>query len=102
MVTSRNNTSNPARIPALGLRTLALVFLSILLMFLDNRDNHLNTFRNLVSSGVYPLRLLVDSPSRLWDWIDTTTQSRNEIQLENSRLRTEQLLTRARLREFSS
>ena len=64
MVASKANNSNPARIPALGLRTLALLFLSIALMYLDNRDNHLDAVRDAVGVAVYPLRLAVDAPAR--------------------------------------
>ena len=34
-----------AKTPALGLRALALVLLSVLLMFLDQRDGHLDAVR---------------------------------------------------------
>lgn len=102
MVASRNNTSNPARLPALGLRTLVLMFLSILLMFLDNRDNHLDAVRNAIGTAVYPLRVIVDAPFRLWTWASEGSQSRNDLQLENARLKAEQLLTRARLQRLNS
>lgn len=102
MIASRYNTSNPARIPALGLRTLALMFLGILLMFLDNRDNHLDAVRDAIGAAVYPLRIIVDAPSRLWVWTSESTQSRDDLQLENTRLKAEQILTRARLQRLNS
>lgn len=102
MVASRDKPSNPARIPALGLRTLALIFLGIVLMFLDNRENHLNAVRNAIGAAVYPLRVVVDAPARLWDWTSETTQSRDDLQLENARMKAEQLLTRARLQRLNS
>ena len=46
MVAARGNSAKPARIPALGLRAFALLLLSVLLMFLDQRDNHLDAVRN--------------------------------------------------------
>ena len=98
----RDSPSNTARTPALGLRTLALVFFSILLMFLDNRENHLDTVRSAIGAAVYPLRVIVDAPARLWDWTSETTESRDDLLLENARLRAEQLLTRARLQRMNS
>lgn len=102
MISSRENNSNPARIPALGARVFALVFVSILLMYLDNRDNHLDTVRKGVGTAVYPLRVIVDAPVRFWNWIGDSTTSRNDLELELSRLQAERLLTNARLQRFSA
>ena len=63
MVASRRNNTNPARIPAPGLRFLALVFISIMLMYLDQRENHLDGIRRGIGVAVYPLRLVVDAPA---------------------------------------
>lgn len=102
MVASRGNNSNPARIPALGLRTLVLIFISMGFMYLDNRDNHLDRVRDAIGVAVYPLRVVVDAPARLWVWMDESSVSRNELQLENSRLKAEQLHTRAKLLRLSA
>jgi rod shape-determining protein MreC len=102
MVASRGSSSNPGRIPALGLRVLALIFVSIMLMYFDNRDNHLDAVRTSIGAAVYPLRVIVDAPVRLWRWIDDSTESRNTMELELARLRAERLLTNARLQKFSS
>jgi rod shape-determining protein MreC len=48
------------------------------------------------------LRVIVDAPVSLWRWIDDTTSSRNELQLENSRLNAERLLTQARLQRYAA
>lgn len=102
MVASRSNSSSHARVPALGLRTLALLFLCITLMFLDQRDNHLDAARNAISAAVYPLRVVVDAPVRLWHWAGETTQSRGDLRVENDRLRAENLLTQARLQRLNA
>lgn len=102
MVASRGNNTNPARIPALGLRLLALVFVSILLMYLDHRENHLDGIRKGVGAAVYPLRLAVDAPVRLWGWLGKSTTSRNDLELELGRLRAERLLTNARLQRLTA
>ena len=88
--------------PALGLRFLLLAGLSILLLVIDHRDNHLDTVRKAIGATVYPLRVLVDAPVSAWRWVNDTTASRNDLRLENSRLNAERLLTQARLQRYSA
>ncbi len=102
MVASRAYSSNPGKIPALGIRVLVFAFLSIILMVVDHREDHLNTVRKAIGTAVYPLRVLVDAPLRLWEWAGDATATRNELQLENSRLRAERLLTNARLQRLTA
>jgi len=91
-----------AKTPALGLRALALILLSILLMYLDHRDNHLDTVRRAIDTAVYPLKIVVDSPFRLWEWLGDNAASRNELQLENSRLRIEALVSKGQVQELAA
>ena len=88
--------------PALGLRLLLLAGLSILIQYIDHRDNHLDAVRKAIGATVYPLRVLVDAPVSAWRWLGETTASRNQLQLENSRLNVERLLTQARLQRYSA
>jgi rod shape-determining protein MreC len=102
MVASRENNSNPARIPALGLRIIVLILASILVMYFDHRENHLDGMRRTISTAVYPLRLAVDAPVRFWGWLNTSTTSRAELELELGRLKAERLLTNARLQRLTA
>lgn len=102
MVASRGHSSNPARIPALGIRVIALMIISILLMYFDHRQNHLDTARNAIGVAVYPLQLIVDAPVRFWAWLGESTTSRNDLQLEVGRLKAERLLTNARLQRLTA
>lgn len=88
--------------PALGLRFLLLTGLSLLLLVLDHRDNHLDAVRKAVGAAVHPLRVIVDAPVSAWRWVIDTTASNNELQLENARLNAERLLTQARLQRYLS
>lgn len=97
MVASRDNSSNPGRIPALGFRVLTLFLFSLLLMYVDHRNNHLDTVRKTIGAALYPLRVIVDAPVRLWGWMGDATTSRNELEIELGRLKAERLLTNARL-----
>ena len=102
MVASRGNNSNPARIPALGIRVIVLMLISILLMYFDHRQNHLDTVRKAIGVAVYPLQLVVDAPVRFWEWLGESTTSRNDLQLELGRLKAERLLTNARLQRLTA
>jgi rod shape-determining protein MreC len=102
MVTSRGNSSNPARIPALGARVIIFVVISILLMYFDHRENHLDAVRKGVGAAMYPVRVVVDAPLRLWQWFGAATTTRGELQSEVSRLRSERLLTSVRLQRLTS
>jgi rod shape-determining protein MreC len=88
--------------PALGLRFLLLAGLSILLLVIDNRENYLEGVRKAIGASVHPLRAVVDAPISTWRWIVDTTTSRNALQLENSRLKAERLLTQARLQKYAA
>ena len=88
--------------PALGLRLLLLAGLSILLQYIDNRDDYLDTVRKAIGATVYPLRIIVDAPVSMWNWLGETSASRNELQLENSRMNAERLLTQARLQRYAA
>ena len=88
--------------PALGFRFLLLAVLSILLLVIDNRENHLDAVRKAIGAAVYPLRIIVDAPVSAWRWIDETTDNRNQLQLDNSRLKTERLLTQAKLQRYAA
>jgi rod shape-determining protein MreC len=102
MVTNRADTSNLARIPALGIRLIVLLVVSIILMVLDHRQNHLGAVRQAIGAAVYPLQVIVDAPFRLWDWIREGTTERNQLQLEVGRLQAERLLTNVRLQRMTA
>ena len=102
MITTRSSNTHLARIPALGVRLLALMALSLLLMMLDHRQHHLDAVRRGIGAAVYPILVIVDSPFRLWAWLAESTADRNELQLEVGRLQAERLLTRARLQQLTA
>jgi rod shape-determining protein MreC len=102
MVVSRGNNSNPARIPALGIRVLVLIFVSIVLMYLDHRENHLDAVRKGIGVAVYPIQLIVDAPVRFWAWLGESATSRTSLQRDVARLNAERLLTNARLQRLTS
>lgn len=78
------------------------MLVSILLMYFDHRQNHLDTARRAIGVAVYPLQLIVDAPVRFWEWLGESTTSRNDLQLEVGRLKAERLLTNARLQRLTA
>ena len=102
MIASRGNDSNPARIPALGARVIIFIVISILLMYFDHRENHLDAVRKGVGVAMYPVRVVVDAPVRLWHWFGAATTTRSELQTEVSRLSSERLLTNVRLQRLTA
>jgi len=86
----------------LGLRFSLLAGLSILLLVVDHRDNHLDTVRKAIGATVYPLRVVVDAAVSTWRGIRETTTRRSDLQSENDRLNIERLLTHARLQQFAA
>jgi rod shape-determining protein MreC len=102
MVTYRSDNTNPARIPALGIRLLICVALSVSLMVTDHRQNHLDTVRKYVGVAVIPLQLIVDAPFRLWGWLSESTADRGDLQRDLSRLEAELVLTRAELQQLTA
>lgn len=97
-----NHQHRSTRTPALGLRFLLLAGISILLLVVDHRENHLDTVRKALGAAVYPLRVIVDAPVSSLRWIRESTTDRNQLLLENSRLNAERLLTHARLQRFAA
>lgn len=102
MIASRGNDSNPARIPALGTRVIIFIVISILLMYFDHRENHLDAVRKGIGVAMYPVRVVVDAPVRLWHWLGAATTTRGALQTEVSRLHSERLLTNVRLQRLTA
>ena len=86
----------------MGLRAIALILLSIIVMYFDHRENHLDVIRRTVGAAVYPVQLVVDAPVRFWGWLSQSTTSRNDLELELGRLKAERLLTNARLQRLTA
>jgi len=97
-------TDNPlyTRGPGLGLRFLGLLVLSLVMMVLDHRNNHLETIRQAIGVAVHPLRIVVDAPVSVWHWMDESLTDRESLQRENERLNSERLLTNARLQRYAA
>ena len=94
--------SNAARLPALGLRVLALMLISIGVMVYDHRYQQLDSVRSAMGAALYPVQIVVDAPSRMWGWLLDSSTSRNQLELENTRLRLQEQITRAKLQQLTA
>ncbi|MGB1109978.1 MAG: rod shape-determining protein MreC [Gammaproteobacteria bacterium] len=88
--------------PSITARFLVLSMLSLALMVLDHRMNHLEAARSTLSVLVYPIQYMADLPVRLYEWSNESFSERGELLAENQRLRREQLLLEARLQKMAS
>ena len=88
------------RTPALGLRLLLLAGLSILILIVDYRGNYLASVRTTIGVTVYPLRVIIDAPVSMWHQLRDHSATRNELRMENNRLKAERLLTHARMQRY--
>lgn len=102
MVGPKTGSTHVVRMPGVGFRLVALVILSIVLMVYDDRSNQLQNVRTALGAAVYPLQILVDAPSRLYSWTIESSTSRNQLELENTRLRIQQRLTQAELQQLTA
>lgn len=78
------------------------MLLSILLMVLDHRQNHLESLRSALSVALYPIQYLASLPVILGGEASDALSSRSEIQSVRERLHEENIQLRARLQKFEA
>ncbi len=76
--------------------------MSISLMVLDHRYNHLESLRSALSVLLYPVQYLASLPLLLSESASDALISRNELEAERERLHQENLQLRARLQKFEA
>jgi rod shape-determining protein MreC len=83
------NRPLPGRGSSPGFRFTLYAFLSILLMFLDQRGGWLEGARFLMQAVAYPAQLAVNSPTSAWRWVTEMFETRDALRAENEVLRKE-------------
>ncbi len=73
-----------------GFRFFLYGTVSIVVMFMDQRHGWLEQARYVLQAAAYPIELAVNSPSAAWHWLQGTFETREALQAENLRLRTQQ------------
>ncbi|MES9949514.1 MAG: rod shape-determining protein MreC [Candidatus Thiodiazotropha sp.] len=88
--------------PSITTRLVAAVLLSIAIMVLDHRYNHLESLRSGLSVLLFPVQYLASLPLLLSESARDAINSRNELEAELDRLHAENLLLRARQQKFEA
>ena len=78
------------------------MILSIFLMVLDHRQNHLESLRSVLSVALYPIQYLASLPVILGGEASDALSSRSEIQAAREQLNEENILLHARLQKFEA
>ncbi len=81
---------------------MILVLVSAALMAVDHRQNYLEGLRGSISVLVYPLQYLVNLPVSASSWIGENLSSREALLEENTRLKMQHTLFRARLLKLNA
>ena len=78
------------------------VALSVVLMTMDHRHQHIESLRAGLSVLVYPLQMLVELPGATYGWFSETLATRRHLQEENASLRTQILMLKAQTQKLQS
>ena len=87
---------------SLGAQFLLLSVVSLSLMVLDHRDDHLSRLRQAFSVLVYPIQVSVNLPFKTWQWASTSLADRAALLSENAELKAEQLSYNVRLQRMAA
>lgn len=75
--------------------------LSVVLMTVDHRAQHLESLRSVLSTLVYPIQIAVDLPIQAGNWMAEYFSSRHRLIAENVSLRENQFLLDTRLAKLA-
>ena len=70
-----------------GFRFTLYAVLSVVVMYLDQRQHYLEHVRYVLQTAAYPIQLAVNSPPAAWRWLKESFETREALQAENARLR---------------
>ena len=73
-----------------GLQFTLYAALSIVAMYLDQRQHYLEGVRYVLQATAYPIQLAVSSPAAAWHSLKESFETRNALRAENTRLREKQ------------
>lgn len=85
-----------------GLRFVVLVLLSIALMVLDQRDQHLQQIRSILAAAMYPVQQVVNAPFAARHWASESLATRSHLIQQNEELRHDILMANAGLQRMAA
>jgi rod shape-determining protein MreC len=86
----------------LGVRFVLLAIVCVALMLLDQRQQHLQRVRQVLSVVVSPVRVLVEVPFSAWRSASVNLTERSALIAENEHLRRQQLEIQSRLQRLEA
>jgi rod shape-determining protein MreC len=96
------NTDPSGRTTGLLLRCVLYSLLSLGLIIVDKRYDHLGQIRRLLSVVSYPVQVAVASPFEGWDWFRESVTTRDALRADKTRLEGELRLAQFRLQRFAA
>ena len=82
------------------IQAVLLVIVCIVLMFVDQRFNHLEVVRSNISLVLSPLRYLVSLPAQTGNWVGEWFGSYHDLLNENEELKSDSRIINARLQKM--
>ena len=76
------------------------ILISILTMYLDHRQGHLELVRSMLSTLVYPIQFIVNLPIATGRWVGESIVTHKKLIEENNRLRAQHQLLNSRLQRY--
>ena len=86
---------------SLGARFVLLAALSLALIIVDHRQDHLSRVRNVLSLAVHPIYVVVDLPFNIWQSMTGAVSDRRQLISENARLRRQVVISQYRLQDLN-
>ena len=87
---------------SLGVRFVLLAIGCVALMMLDQRQQHLQRVRQVLSVVVSPVRVLVELPFSTWQSVSVNLTERSDLIAKNVQLRREQLEDKFQLQQLAA
>jgi len=78
------------------------VALSVVLMTMDHRNQHIESLRAGLSVVIYPLQMIVELPGAAYGWFSESLSTRRHLQEENASLHTQILMLKAQTQKLQS
>lgn len=79
-----------------------VVVISVILMFIDHHEKHLQGVRSTIGTFVTPLVYLADIPQEFFSWGGESMMSRSQLRQENQALKAESEILKSQLQKFIS
>lgn len=79
-----------------------VVIISVILMFVDHHEKHLQGVRSTIGTFVTPLVYLADLPQEFFSWGGESMMSRSQLRQENQALKAESQILKSQLQKFIS